>query len=193
MAVPHAALAIGLAFLKSPSGCASRLLSSWAPGSEIPPDLLLVNDPWGIALTLGLAVKETPFLLLMALAAEGQIRVRESLAIARTSGYGPVAAWFKTVLPQLYPQIRLPVFAVLAYGLSVVDMDLILGPSTPPPLAPLVLRWFTDPDLSMRFAAAAGATLQLGVAAAGIGLRSEERRVGKECVSKCRSRWSPYH
>src|SRR3546814_12871997 len=26
-----------------------------------------------------------------------------------------------------------------------------------------------------------------------IGKRSEERRVGKECVSTCRSRWSPYH
>src|SRR3546814_5169265 len=25
------------------------------------------------------------------------------------------------------------------------------------------------------------------------GWRSEERRVGKECVSTCRSRWSPYH
>src|SRR3546814_6525397 len=25
------------------------------------------------------------------------------------------------------------------------------------------------------------------------GVRSEERRVGKECVSTCRSRWSPYH
>src|SRR3546814_18815986 len=24
-------------------------------------------------------------------------------------------------------------------------------------------------------------------------MRSEERRVGKECVSTCRSRWSPYH
>ncbi len=24
-------------------------------------------------------------------------------------------------------------------------------------------------------------------------LRSEERRVGKECLSLCRSRWSPYH
>src|SRR3546814_19187943 len=24
-------------------------------------------------------------------------------------------------------------------------------------------------------------------------LRSEERRVGKECVGSCRSRWSPYH
>src|SRR3546814_3719137 len=26
-----------------------------------------------------------------------------------------------------------------------------------------------------------------------IPVRSEERRVGKECVSTCRSRWSPYH
>src|SRR3546814_16360454 len=26
-----------------------------------------------------------------------------------------------------------------------------------------------------------------------LGIRSEERRVGKECVSTCRSRWSPYH
>src|SRR3546814_7908945 len=27
----------------------------------------------------------------------------------------------------------------------------------------------------------------------GTTFRSEERRVGKECVSTCRSRWSPYH
>src|SRR3546814_1583645 len=26
-----------------------------------------------------------------------------------------------------------------------------------------------------------------------LSMRSEERRVGKECVSTCRSRWSPYH
>src|SRR3546814_15800204 len=30
-------------------------------------------------------------------------------------------------------------------------------------------------------------------ATVGIVLRSEERRVGKECVSTCKSRWSPYH
>ena len=34
-----------------------------------------------------------------------------------------------------------------------------------------------------------GAELQRKYAA----LRSEERRVGKECTSWCRSRWSPYH
>src|SRR3546814_14996630 len=28
---------------------------------------------------------------------------------------------------------------------------------------------------------------------AGVTTRSEERRVGKECVSTCRSRWPPYH
>src|SRR3546814_12634619 len=38
--------------------------------------------------------------------------------------------------------------------------------------------------------------LRIGLAVSEIGavlVRSEERRVGKECVSSCRSRWSPYH
>src|SRR3546814_3137209 len=33
----------------------------------------------------------------------------------------------------------------------------------------------------------------LDAVASGSDIRSEERRVGKECVSTCRSRWSPYH
>src|SRR3546814_15056779 len=32
-----------------------------------------------------------------------------------------------------------------------------------------------------------------GLADGDIEIRSEERRVGNECVSTCRSRWSPYH
>src|SRR3546814_2660714 len=32
-----------------------------------------------------------------------------------------------------------------------------------------------------------------GATPGGLNTRSEERRVGKECVSTCRSRWSPYH
>src|SRR3546814_2867579 len=43
---------------------------------------------------------------------------------------------------------------------------------------------------------AMGAADQRGAAVAEMAhrhLRSEERRVGKECVSTCRSRWSPYH
>src|SRR3546814_2547925 len=33
----------------------------------------------------------------------------------------------------------------------------------------------------------------LGALVETVECRSEERRVGKECVSTCRSRWSPYH
>src|SRR3546814_14526594 len=46
-------------------------------------------------------------------------------------------------------------------------------------------------ELGMRIVAVADAGLELREQA--IAQRSEERRVGKECVSTCRSRWSPYH
>src|SRR3546814_16731284 len=36
-------------------------------------------------------------------------------------------------------------------------------------------------------------SLAAGSVVASDAFRSEERRVGKECVSTCRSRWSPYH
>src|SRR3546814_8202606 len=57
--------------------------------------------------------------------------------------------------------------------------------------------WSSDvcsSDLTCAYAFSAGAP---GRAASlpppGAAPRSEERRVGKECVSTCRSRWSPYH
>src|SRR3546814_15272682 len=39
----------------------------------------------------------------------------------------------------------------------------------------------------------AGGVVPQRMGNAHLSLRSEERRVGKECVSPCRSRWSPYH
>jgi putative thiamine transport system permease protein len=168
LAIPHAAVALGLAFLLAPSGWLVRLLSPWATGWTAPPDLATVQDPLGLALALGLVVKEVPYLLLMTIAAMGQLEVKESLAVARSLGYGPMMGWLKAVLPRVYPQIRLPIYAVLAYSLSVVDMALILAPATPPPLAALLMRWFGEADLAMRFTAAAGAMLQLLIVIAAI-------------------------
>lgn len=170
LAVPHVAIAIGIAFLIAPSGWAVRLASPWATGWHLPPDIATVQDPYGFALAAALIVKEVPFLLLMTLAALDQVRAGERLAVARSLGYGPVVAWLKTVLPAVYPQIRLPIYAVLAFSLSVVDMALVLAPLTPPPLAVQVLRSFNDPDLALRFTAAAGAALQLVLVAGAIGL-----------------------
>jgi putative thiamine transport system permease protein len=170
LAVPHLAIAVGLAFLIAPSGWLIRLVSPWATGWRTPPDLPLVQDPLGLALAFALVLKETPFLILMTFGALGQVQADAQFRMARSLGYGPVQAWLKVILPQVYPQIRLPIYAVLAYALSVVDMAMVLGPTTPPTLAPLVLRWFYDPDLVMRFQAAAGATLQLGVVVLAIAL-----------------------
>ncbi|MGH6874123.1 MAG: ABC transporter permease, partial [Aestuariivirgaceae bacterium] len=95
---------------------------------------------------------------------------QRGLAAAIALGYKPAAAWLKVVLPRLYPQLRLPVFAVLAYSLSVVDAALILGPTTPPPLAVSVVKWMGDPDLDKRFVAAAGAVQIAVLTIAMIGL-----------------------
>src|SRR3546814_17810081 len=47
--------------------------------------------------------------------------------------------------------------------------------------------------ISVRDALRIGEATSLIADIVGTTNRSEERRVGKECVSTCRSRWSPYH
>ncbi|MDN6321526.1 MAG: ABC transporter permease subunit [Halomonas sp.] len=168
LAIPHAAIAFGFAFLIAPSGLMARLISPSLTGWERPPDALIVNDPWGLSLMAGLVLKEAPFLLLMSLAALPQLAPEKRLMMARSLGYSPTIAWLKTVLPSLYPLIRLPVYAVIAYASSVVDMALILGPTLPPTLSVSILSWFNDPDITRRFMASAGAVLQLGVTLAAL-------------------------
>lgn len=163
LSIPHVTAAFGLAFLLAPSGWFLRLLSPWLTGFDRPPGYAFPQDPEGLSLILGLAIKEVPFLFLMMLTAHAQVPWERQMAAARTLGYGRVSAWLKVVLPQVYPQIRLPVLAVLAFGISVVDMALVLGPTTPPTLAVQLMRWFGEPDLERRFLASAGAVLLLGV------------------------------
>src|SRR3546814_14687234 len=61
--------------------------------------------------------------------------------------------------------------------------------------ARVVARAWTDPAYKQRLLADGTAAIaELGFEGAqGENMRSEERRVGKECVSTCRFRWSPYN
>lgn len=170
LAVPHAAAAFGLAFLIAPSGWIARMLSPDVTGWTVPPDLLVVNDHWGLSLIAGLVVKEVPFLLLMTLAGLAQVDGARSLAAAQSLGAGRVTGWCLAVLPQIWPSLRLPVLAVLAYSVGVVDVALILGPTRPAPLAVLVVDWANDPDLALRFRAAAGAVMLLALAGVAVAL-----------------------
>ena len=170
LSVPHAAAALGLAFLIAPSGWIARALSPWATGWTEPPDLLILNDPGGWALTLGLVTKELPFLLLMTLAALPQTDAARQMAVAASLGHSRSTGFLLAVWPALARQLRLPVAAVLAYGMTTVDMALILGPSLPPTLAVRITQWMTAPDLSLRGMAAAAALLQLALVLAALAL-----------------------
>lgn len=184
LSVPHAAAAFGLAFLIAPSGWIARLIAPIA-GWDRPPDLLILQDPMGLSLIAGLVIKEVPFLLLMTLAALPQLRAEQRLTTAQALGYGRLSGWLKTVLPGLYPMIRLPVFAVLAFSMSVVDVALILGPNTPSTLAVQILRWMNDPDIAMRYRAAAGAVLLLGLTLGALALWM----LGERLVAFMGERW----
>jgi len=163
LAIPHAAAALGLAFLIAPSGWIARALSPWATGWQQPPDLLILNDPWGVSLTLGLIAKELPFVMIMAMAALPQIATTQHLRLAQTFGYGRIAGFALTVVPALYPALRLPVLAVLTYAMTSIDMGLVLGPTRPPSLAVQITLWMTDASLTRTDLAAAAALLQTGL------------------------------
>lgn len=163
LAAPHAAVAIGLAFVIAPSGWLVRAISPWATGWQGPPPLATVHDTMGLALITGLVVKELPFFLLMIFAALAQLPVQQHIATGRALGYGRGQVWAKLIAPQVYPLIRLPVYVVLAFSLTVVDMAIILGPSNPPTLSVAVTRWFLAPDSHQLFPGSAAAMLQTGL------------------------------
>jgi putative thiamine transport system permease protein len=168
LAMPHSALAIGLAFLILPSGWLVRAVSPALTGWSLPPDVSTVGHASGWPVVLALLLKEVPYLVLMILGALNQVPAAAEVRAARALGYGPAQAWLAVVLPQVLAQIRLPVLAVLAFSLSVVDVALVLGPDNPPTLAVLAVRWMADPDPRWVFPASAAATLLLGLVAASL-------------------------
>ena len=177
LATPHAAFAIGLVFLIAPSGWLLRALSPWLTGFEWPPAWPTTQDPWGLGLILALTAKEIPFLLWTAATQlqrdDVRQRWRAEHTLAQTLGYPPHRAWWRVVWPQLAPRLFWPLLAVLAYGLTVVDMALVIGPASPPTLAVLAWQWLQDADLAVNArGAAAGGVLTLAVLGAALGWRA---------------------
>ena len=170
IALPHSTIAIAMLFLLAPSGWLVRLISPELTGWVRPPAIGFVPDQSGWLLIAGLMMKEIPFLLFIALAQSQRLPLHSLQHLGQSFGYRPVVVWAFLIWPQIYRQMRLPIMAVLAYSLSVVDMTLILGPGLPPPLAVLVLQGFYDADLQARFAASAGAVFQIIVIIAGIAI-----------------------
>ena len=199
LAVPHAAFAIGLVFLIAPSGWLLRALSPWATGFDAPPPWATTQDPWGLGLIAVLVAKEVPFLLWAAATqlqrADTAERWSRELNVARSMGYAPRTAWWRVLWPQLWPRLTGPMLAVLAYSLTVVDMALVIGPTSPPTLAVLAWQWLLDADPILNTQGAAAAWLLGGVVPLLAGvlwvLRSALRRRGRR-VSGNRGKTRPH-
>ena len=157
IALPHATAAIILILLLAPSGWLWRL---FATSNSLPPEFPFPHDTAGWALVFGLVSKELPFLLLIQLNVCRQLPEATRVKTAQLLGQPPWLGWWLTVFPSLYQQIRLPLWAVLAFSFSVIDMALILGPTAPPTFSVLILQWSTDPMLEQQALAAAGSLLQ---------------------------------
>jgi putative thiamine transport system permease protein len=173
LAVPHAAFAIGLAFLIAPSGWLLRAFSPWATGFDAPPPWATTQDPWGLGLIAVLVAKEVPFLLWAAATqlqrADTAARWSRELDVARSMGYAPRTAWWRVLWPQLWPRLTGPILAVLAYSLTVVDMALVIGPTSPPTLSVLAWQWLLDADATINAQGAAAAWLLGAVVALAAG------------------------
>jgi putative thiamine transport system permease protein len=162
LAMPHAAFAIGFFFLIAPSGWLSRLmalLSGWIT----PPDWISVQDGYGLSLALALAIKESWFLLWVLFAVLSEQEITKQMTIAQTLGYSRSQVWRTILLPQLLPRVGWPLAAVLAYGLSVVDMAIIIGPTNPPTFAVLIWQWLTNPDEGLQAQGSAASLVLLGL------------------------------
>ena len=165
LAMPHVAFAIGFAFLFAPTGILARVLvetTAFTPDTQN--SAWLVHDPYALGLTIALTLKEVPFLLLMSIPVLHQLSVDRVHKVSTSLGYSPTQMWWKAILPQWLAKMRFALFAVIAYGVSVVDLSLILGPTNPPTLAVLVWQWFSDPDLSLIPRAATGAVMLFCIA-----------------------------
>lgn len=167
LSIPHLAFAIGFGFLVMPSGLLARL---FVGGSE-PPQWVTAQDPLGLALIACLALKEMPFLIAMIWSVLAQGDVGPALTghwqSARSLGHGAGSVWLRVLLPQLLPRLRWPIAIVWVYGVTVVDMALVIGPTQPPTLAVIVWADLNNAAEDINARGSAGAMLMtLAVAAA---------------------------
>jgi putative thiamine transport system permease protein len=178
LSLPHAAFAFGLFLFLTPGGWALRLVHAVTGLFDEPPDIASVNDRFGIMLTIALALKETPFLILVAFPALARLDRTGMLRAGRALGASGGWTFLVALWPRLYREIRLPVMAVLIFGIGVVDMAQILGPTTPPTFAVLVTRELSAGGIDGRAAGEAGAILLILLALAALAIWLAIERLG---------------
>ena len=161
LALPHVTMAIGLLFIFSPSGLFLRFFSPWLTGFERPPNIFIIPDDYGFFLILGLVLKEIPFFILVSISAIEQFSARKFFNLGKSLQHTTFSVWCVLLFPLIYRRIRLIVFIVIAFTASVVDMSLLLAPSTPSTLAIQILQNYQSSEPTSLFIASNLALIQV--------------------------------
>lgn len=160
LSLPHLAFAIGFGFLIMPSGIFARVLGLIG-GWSSPPQWVTTQDPFGVALTAALVLKEAPFIIWLIAALLARPDVGEVLGkqfrASQSLGHGSASTWLRVFIPQILPRLRWPLIIVWVYGASVVDMALAIGPTQPPPLAVIIWSDLNNVDQIINARGTAGA------------------------------------
>lgn len=167
--VPHLLVSVIAVIWLAPGGLAERGL-----GAALPIDL--VRDQHGIGITLVYVYKETPFLVLLLLAAMGRdLAEREEAAAVLGASAWQRLRWV------IWPTIRTPLvvgsIVVGAFTLGAFEVPLTVGPNYPPTLSEFAYQ-ATQGDLIAGEGVAAAALLL--TAGASIGLAVLAVRLGKD-------------
>jgi putative thiamine transport system permease protein len=180
LSLPHLALAMGFGFMIAPTGVLARLIATLITGWTAPPLWQTTQDPHGFALIAALVLKETPFLVWamsnILQQEELQLRFAREAAIAQSLGHGARSIFLRLVLPQILPRVMWPIIAVFTYGMTVVDMALVIGPTQPPTLAQLLWTDLNDGEVLTNQQGASGTLLLSAMVAALLGIFFAARR-----------------
>jgi putative spermidine/putrescine transport system permease protein len=157
--VPHLLVAVLAVVWLAPGGLADRIL-----GAALP--VTLVRDRHGLGIVLVYVYKETPFLVLLLLAAMGRGLAEREEAAALLG----LSAW-QRLRWVVWPAIRTPLvvgcLVVAAFALGAFEVPLTVGPTYPPTLAEFAFQ-ATQGDVLAGEGRAAAALLVTAAAAVGL-------------------------
>ncbi len=147
IAFPHITMAVGISFLFSSSGFFIRIFSL-VFNFDRPPNLDLFPDNYGFFLIFGLILKETPFFLLISIGFLNNTKSKRYFLLAKSKKFSNFSSWIFFIFPLIYRKLKVTIFVVLIFSATVIDMSLILAPTTPSTTSIRILQLFQQPELA---------------------------------------------
>lgn len=162
LAMPHTALAFGFLLLLSADGVISRMIVSIS--GSVQPDYLFPRDSFGIGALLSLVVKETIFLTALGMSIAKTLPIDATFMVGRQGGYSRHDVWRFLLWPQIMKRLRPAFFVIFVFGLTNLEVAMILGPDQPQFASIRAYRMLQDPDDLTRQAGALGSLILLVLA-----------------------------